>query len=217
MPHKHTRLLAGKPLIAWTIEEALKSKYLDGYVVSSDDAEIRKVAQEYGATTIKRPAELAQSDTPTLLALQHAVKFVESLHGKFDYIIEIRATSPLKTVEDIDGMIEKLIQTGADSVIGVTRLYDHHPQRAKHLWMGRLRDFLPEVSSGRRQDMLPEAYVRNGTVYALKRDVVMGKDAKLFGHVESIAYEMPEERSVNIDTEIDFKLAEVLMQERLGG
>jgi CMP-N,N'-diacetyllegionaminic acid synthase len=130
----------------------------------------------------------------------------------YDYIIEIRATSPLKTTEDIDGCIERLIETGADSVIGVTALEDHHPARAK--WLderGNIRDFIPEPQSGRRQDLTPKAYVRNGTIYALKRDAVMGVNGKLFGHVNSIGYEMPAERSVNIDTELDWKLAELLM------
>lgn len=186
-------------------------------MVSTDDAEISKVAQSYGVMTIKRPPHLAQDDTPTLPALQHAVEYVEYGHGKLDYIIEIRATSPLKTVDDIDGMIEMLLTTGADSVIGVTQLHDHHPRRAKHLDSGHIKDFLPEPVSGRRQDLLPEAYVRNGTVYALKRDAVMGANGKLFGHEHSLAFVMPEERSVNIDTEIDFKLCEILMQEREGG
>lgn len=165
---------------------------------------------------MRRPAYLAQDNTPTLPALIFTVQEMEFLNGYYDYIIEIRATSPLKTVADIDGMIERLLETGADSVIGVTQLHDHHPRRAKHLDSGRIKDFLPEPDSGRRQDLLPEAYVRNGTVYALKRDALMGPNGKLFGHENSVAYLMPEERSVNIDTEIDFRLCEVLMRERLG-
>jgi CMP-N,N'-diacetyllegionaminic acid synthase len=207
-------------MLAWTVEAALASKYLTDYVVSSNDALILRAAHIFGALTRGRPESLAQDDTPTLPALQYVVDDEEQLIGdgleyKYDYIIEIRATSPLKTTQDIDGCIERLIETGADSVIGVTALEDHHPARAKWLdEQGRIRDFVPENPSGRRQDLTPRAYVRNGTVYAFKRDAVMGENGKLFGHEFSVGYEMPAERSVNIDTPLDWDLAELLMQRR---
>jgi CMP-N,N'-diacetyllegionaminic acid synthase len=197
------------------LEAASKSKYLDEYYVSSDSEQILRLAQELYVGAILRPDALAQDDTPTLPALRHAVNRAEALHGRFDLIIEIRATSPLKTTEDIDRCIELLRKWDVDSVIGVTALEDHHPARAK--WLddeGRIRDFVPEPQSGRRQDLTPKAYIRNGTIYALKRDAVMGEHGKLFGHEFSLGYEMPAERSVNIDTELDWKLAELLMQER---
>jgi CMP-N,N'-diacetyllegionaminic acid synthase len=169
-----------------------------------------------GAEAYMRPDELAQDNTPTLPALQWAAKDIEANWlGEYDYIIEIRATSPLKTTQDIDGCIERLMETGADSVIGVTALEDHHPARAK--WLderGYIHSFLPENPSGRRQDLTPKAFIRNGTVYALKRDAVMGEHAKLFGHEFSVGYEMPADRSINIDTELDWDLAELLMQRR---
>jgi CMP-N,N'-diacetyllegionaminic acid synthase len=213
VPNKHTRIMCGKHMLAWTVEAAKASKYLTYYAVSSDDKGILDEAAKGGAYTYPRPYELAQDATPTLPALQWTVSAVEMVwQGMFDYIIEIRATSPLKTTEDIDGCIERLIETGADSVIGVTALEDHHPARAKWLdEQGRIRDFVPEPQSGRRQDLTPKAYVRNGTIYALKRDAVMGEHGKLFGHEFSLGYEMPAERSVNIDTELDWKLAELLM------
>jgi CMP-N,N'-diacetyllegionaminic acid synthase len=197
------------------LEAASKSKYLDEYYVSSDSEQILRLAQELYVGAILRPDALAQDDTPTLPALRHAVNRAEALHGRFDLIIEIRATSPLKTTEDIDRCIELLRKWDVDSVIGVTALEDHHPARAK--WLddeGRIRDFVPEPQSGRRQDLTPKAYIRNGTIYALKRDAVMGEHGKLFGHEFSLGYEMPAERSVNIDTELDWDLAELLMQER---
>jgi CMP-N,N'-diacetyllegionaminic acid synthase len=215
VPNKHLREMCGKPLLQWTLEAASKSKYLDEYYVSSDSEQILRLAQELYVGAILRPDALAQDDTPTLPALRHAVNRAEALHGRFDLIIEIRATSPLKTTEDIDRCIELLRKWDVDSVIGVTALEDHHPARAK--WLddeGRIRDFVPEPQSGRRQDLTPKAYIRNGTIYALKRDAVMGEHGKLFGHEFSLGYEMPAERSVNIDTELDWKLAELLMQER---
>jgi CMP-N,N'-diacetyllegionaminic acid synthase len=212
VPNKHLREMCGKPLLAWTVEAALQSKFLDEYYVSSDSEQILRLAQQLYVGAIPRPEGLAQDDTPTLPALRHAVNRAEALHGRFDLIIEIRATSPLKTTKDIDRCIELLKKWNVDSVIGVTALEDHHPARAK--WMddeGLIHDFIPEPQSGRRQDLTPKAYVRNGTIYALKRDAVMGEHGKLFGHEFSLGYEMPAERSVNIDTELDWKLAELLM------
>ena len=217
VPNKHIRNLGGKSVLAWTIEAALRSRLLNEYVVSSDNNKILDVASLYkNVFVIRRPSELARDDTPTLPALQHAVKQAEEEFRKqYDYIIEIRATSPFKTTDDIDGMIERLLHSGADSVIGVTALEDHHPARAKWLTPeGYIRDFVPEPSTGRRQDFIRKAYVRNGTVYALKRESVMGKDARLFGHARSIGYVMPAERSVNIDTELDFTIAELLAERR---
>lgn len=217
VPGKHVRDLCGKSVIAWTIEEVLKSRLVDAYIVSSDDDEILDIAGEYdGVQTIERPKELALDTTPTLPALQHAIHEYDPV-GIFDYIVEVRATSPLKTHEDIDGAAQMLVDSEADSVIGVTEMQDHHPRRAK--WLdekGVIHDFMPEPQSGRRQDCKPVAYIRNGTIYALKREIVMTANGKLFGHDLSLGYVMPEERSVNIDTEIDFKLCEILMRERLG-
>lgn len=207
VPGKHTRILCGKPVIAWTIEEVLKSKLIDDYVISSDSDDILDIALSYGVRVIRRPSELAQDTTPTLPALKHAI----TRSAPAEYIAEIRATSPLKTVEDIDIATRILVGTGAASVIGVTEVGDGHPMRLK--WInkdGEIRDFIPEPETGRRQDCKPKAYIRNGTIYAFKTPVI-----KLFGHKNSIAYIMPAERSVNIDTEIDYKLCEILMKERL--
>jgi CMP-N,N'-diacetyllegionaminic acid synthase len=218
VPGKHTRDLCGKPVIAWTIEAAMMAEGLTHYVVSSDDPEILDTAHGYGVWTIERPAELAQDTTPTLPALQHAVEWAQALWGlTYDYIVEIRATSPLKTAHDIDLAVYLLTESGADSVIGVCKLADHHPARIKWMENGRLRDWpgTVEPASGRRQDCQPAAYIRNGTIYALKRECVMGPDAKLFGHANSMGMEMSEEASVNIDTELDFKLCQLLMAERL--
>jgi CMP-N-acetylneuraminic acid synthetase len=212
VPGKHTRDLCGKPVIAWTIEEVLKSGLVDAYVVSSDDDDILNIASEYDEVKpLERPKELAKDTTPTLPALLHAVNEYDP-QGIFDYVVEVRATSPLKTHEDIDGAIRLLVDRDAESVIGMTEMQDHHPARAK--WLdkkGVIHDFIPEPESGRRQDCKPKAYIRNGTIYALRTPI-----ERLFGHEISLGYVMDAERSVNIDTEIDFKLCEILMRERLG-
>lgn len=207
VPNKHTRLLGDKPVIAWTIEEVLKCKNVDAYVVSSDDDEILDIASEYsGVYPIERPKHLALDTTPTLPALLHAVSQFDT-EGLFDYVVEVRATSPFKTHADIDGAVEMLIKSGAESVIGVTELDDHHPMRAK--WLdgnGYIKDWIAEPESGRRQDCLPKAYIRNGTVYALRMPI-----ERLFGHKHSLGYVMPAERSINIDTEMDWRLCQAMV------
>lgn len=214
VPDKHIRDLCGHPVLWYTLRAVIGCDLVDDYVVSSDDERILEIAAKEGVRTITRPASLAQDTTPTLPALRHAVTMMDVV-VKYDYIVEVRATSPLKTSLDIDCATAMLTGNNADSVIGVTPLEDHHPMRAK--WInpqGFIRDFIKEPESGRRQDLEPKAYVRNGTIYALTREAVMGAHSKLFGHDKSIAYIMPWERSINIDTMYDFMLCELLMKER---
>lgn len=216
VPGKHLRLLGQKPVLAWTVEVARAVLALDDYVVSSDSMEILLCAQRYGASrVVQRPKELAQDTTPTLPALQQVVGWWEDYTGKTaDYIVELRATAPFKTVDDVEQVIGRLTRTGADSVIGVVELGDGHPARIKQIVDGRLRDWpgCPEPASGRRQDCQPAAYLRNGSIYAFRRDAVMGPNARIFGHDFSLPYVMPAERSVNIDTELDFALCQVLAE-----
>lgn len=212
VPHKHTRKLEGKPVLAWTLEAVKRSKYIDEYYVSTDDPEIARVAYDWQVDVLHRPPQYCQDTSPTLPGLQWSVEVVEQIYRiKAGYVIEVRATSPFKTTEDIDGIIERLMESGADSVIGVSPLEDHHPARAK--WLdadGQIHDFIPEPAHGQRKLLEPKAYIRNGTVYAFRREAVMPPDGKLFGHEKSIGYVMPPERSVNIDDELDFALCELL-------
>jgi CMP-N-acetylneuraminic acid synthetase len=144
--------------------------------------------------------------------MQHAVAWAEKQEGvRYDYVIEMMCTNPMKTVEDIDACIEKLVKTGADSVIAVHRLEDHHPIRIKKIVDDRIVDFcLPEKPETRRQDLKPHAYIRSGSIYALKRDHLM-VEGRRYGSVESRPYILPEERAVNVDTELDFLIAEHLL------
>jgi CMP-N-acetylneuraminic acid synthetase len=120
-------------------------------------------------------------------------------------------TNPMKTVEDIDACIEKLTTSGADSVIAVHRLEDHHPARIKKIIDDRIVDFcIPEIPESRRQDLKPEAYIRSGSIYALRRDYLM-VEGRRYGSIESRPYILPNDRAVNVDTEIDFLVAEHLL------
>jgi len=211
---KNIRPILGIPLIGYTIAEALRSRFITRYIVSTDDEEIRQVALKYGAEApFLRPAEYSTDTASSVGALQHAVNWVEQEDGaRYDFVIEMMCTNPMKTVDDIDSCIDKLILTGADSVIAVHKLEDHHPIRIKKIVDDRIVDFcLQETAESRRQDLKPDAYVRSGSIYALRRDHLM-VDGRRYGSNDSRPYILPEERAVNVDTEIDFLIAEHLLR-----
>ena len=207
VPRKNIRLLAGKPLIAWTIDEAKKSKYIDRLILSSEDEEIIKVAREYGCEIpFKRPVEFAQDNTPGIEPVIHTIK---KLEPNYDYVVVLQPTSPLRTVEDIDGCIEKCIGSGALSCVSVCEA-EQSPY-----WMYKLNDNMklkPFVQHNeniyRRQD-LPRVYVLNGAVYVAKPQFIA--DNRSFLTSATIAYLMPRERSIDIDLELDFAFCEFLM------
>ncbi len=215
VPGKNIRLLAGKPLIAWTIEEALKSKYITRYIVSTDSEEIAEVAKKYGADVpFLRPPELAGDDTPTLPVLLHALHFCEKQDNvTYDIIADLRCTNPLKNRGDIDGAIKKIVGTDSDVVVGVSRLEDHHPARIKRIVNDALVDFWPEPMDGQRHLLKPDAYIRNGSIYvvwrsALEQGILLGGSDKIRPWI------MPPERSCNIDEEVDFLIAEAVLAKR---
>jgi CMP-N-acetylneuraminic acid synthetase len=213
VPRKNIKLIAGIPLIGYTIYEALKSKLITRYIVSTDDKEIQQVAIECGADApFLRPSKFSTDEASSVSAMQHAVDWVEQQEGiKYDYIVELMCTNPMKTVKDIDLSIEKLISTGADSVIAVHQLEDHHPARIKKIVDDKIVDFcIPEIPESRRQDLKPNAYIRSGSIYALKRNYLM-IDGKRYGSDNSRPYILPQERAINIDTKMDFMVAELIL------
>jgi len=215
VPRKNIRPVLGQPLIAYTICEGLRSSRITRLIVSSDDDEVRAIAQRYGAEApFRRPADLATDTATSTAALQHAVAWAEEDEGQlYDFIVELMVTNPLKTAQDIDAVIEKLIATKAESVIAVARLDDHHPARAKKIENDRIVDFCVPETSSRRQDLEPPAYVRNGAIYAMRRDVLMELGLR-FGSPDSRPYIMPPERSVNVDSETDLIVAEHYLKQR---
>jgi CMP-N-acetylneuraminic acid synthetase len=211
---KNIRPISGIPLIGYTISEALKSQFLTRYIVSTDSSKIQQLAIKYGAECpFIRPKELSTDEASSVSALQHAVDWIEDQEGEaYDFVVELMCTNPMKTVEDIDSSIEKLITTGADSVIAVHVLEDHHPARIKKIVNDKIEDFcIQEVPESRRQDLKPNAYIRSGSIYALKRNHLM-IDSRRYGSENSRPYILPVDRAVNIDTEIDFLIAEVLIK-----
>ena len=210
---KNIAMLNGKPMLAYSIEEALKSEYINRYVVSSDDEEILEVAKAYGAGAIKRPSHLAQDDTPSWDGIRHVLLQCEEQDGDYyDIIADIRCTNPLKTVEDIDGAIGKLIHTGADTVVGVSECT--HPYLIKQLFKDRIIDFGgPEPESYTRQDYSPKAYIRNGSIYISRRAAFM-EHIYIKASEETRPWVMPPDKSVNVNNELDMLLVSTLLRRR---
>lgn len=205
VPRKNIRDVAGKPLIAWTIEMAKKSQYIDRLILSSDDAEIIEVAQKWGCEVpFVRPATLAQDETPGIDPVIHAI---QTLSEKYDLVVLLQATSPLRTVEDVDGCISQLVESGAKACVSVVE-----PDKSPY-WMYRIDDnkrLVPLLEQGyeRRQD-LPETYALNGAVYVA--ECVWLESTKSFISPETTAYVMHESHSLDIDTETDLTISAFIL------
>lgn len=212
--NKNIVLLNSKPLIYYTIKEALKSKYLTDYIISTDSKKILNIAKKYKANVpFLRPSNLARDKSSSVLSLQHAVEFMEKKTlFKYDYIVELMCTNPLKNVIDIDSCIKKIIFKKADSVIAVNQIEDHHPARIKKIVNGKIKNFnVKEIPESRRQDLKPKAYVRSGSIYALKRDYLMKKNRR-YGSNKSYAYILPNERAINIDDKFTLMVAKMMLK-----
>ena len=210
LPGKNIKPFLGKPLIAYAIDAAKASKYVDRVLVSTDDNAIAAVANQFGADVpFNRPVELASDTATTLSVLQHAIEFVEQRAVSFEIIVLIQPTVPGVQTKDIDGVIEKLIQSGTNSCITVSEVSEP-PQ-----WMYRLEEdgrITPYIDAplARSQD-LQMLYRINGAVYATLRETLI-KGGKIIDNESCAAVVMPRERSVDIDTQTDFTIAEALLK-----
>jgi CMP-N,N'-diacetyllegionaminic acid synthase len=211
IPKKNLLILSGKPLIAWSIQQALASRFIDEVYVSSDSDEILAVSASYGAKSIKRPDHLATDTATSESALQHALEVLETEQRQpLDYIVFLQATSPLRTDTDIDSAIETLIANDGDSLLSCCRLgvffiweyQNDAPVGVNHDYKHRRR----------RQD-LKSQYLENGSIYVFKPEILKQHDNRLGGQI--CLYEMPQWQSVEIDVIEDKELCEWYMQTKL--
>jgi len=197
-----------KPLIFYTIKEARKTKEITNYIVSTDSSKIKKVAEKYKADVpFLRPKKFSKDNSSSASALKHALIECEKIFNKkFDYVVELMATNPLKKSKDIKSVIKIMLKNKSDSVIAVNQLFDHHPARIKKIIKGKLYDFaVKEKLESRRQDLKPNAFVRSGSIYAMSRRFVMNEKRYFSG--KSLAYILPLERTINIDDKNDLIIA----------
>ena len=209
---KNVRHVAGMPLIAWTILAAQDSRLINEIAVSTDDPEISTVAGRYGALVWQRPESLSRGEPGSIIrVLTHLVPYVERDYKPYDLIVLLQPTSPIRTGRDIDNVISLFADADVDSVISVYQVEDAHPS---HMYtMAADNELVPlpfgtEIS--RRQELSP-VYHRNGAIYAARRSLVMDNGTLMGGR--RIAYVMPREHSINIDSEYDLRLADTAVRE----
>ncbi|HEX6164359.1 MAG TPA: acylneuraminate cytidylyltransferase family protein [Vicinamibacterales bacterium] len=213
IPGKNLKLLAGRPLLDYSIDAANDTP-LDRLILSTEDARIANAARSMGCEVpFMRPAELARDETPHLPVIQHAVKWLQDHEGyRPDIVLTLQPTSPLRSAADIAAALRMLELSDADSVVSVTEVTAHaHPMR-----MLKVDDqgFATLFATGepvrkrinRRQD-LPKAWVMNGAIYACRTEVLFAAEPSLYGD-RVVAYPMPAERSISIDDLEDWAAAE---------
>lgn len=211
LPGKNIKELSGKPLIAWSIEHAKSCGDIDRIVVSTDDDDIATVAKKYGAEVpFIRPADLADDTASTVDVILHAINWLQKYENyQPEYILLLQPTSPLRSSEDIKCAIQMLKDKNIQAVVSVCET-DHHPWWSNILPDNRnMEDFLrPEILNKRRQD-LPIFYRLNGAIYLASADYLC--ECNGFFGPDTFAYEMSKERSVDIDSELDFILVSMLL------
>lgn len=210
VPRKNIRLLLDKPLIAYTIETALEIDFLDKVIVSTDDLEIAQISREYGAEVpFLRPYELATDEAKSIDVILHAMDWMEKEHGAFNLILLLQPTSPFRNREDIKAALDIFFEKNAKAVVSVCEA-EHSP-----LWMNTLnddlnmKDFIRKDILNKNRQELGKYYRINGAIYIAEWDYL--KQNKTFFGDKTYAYIMPKERSIDIDTEMDFKFAEFLI------
>lgn len=209
LPGKNTKLLAGKPLIEYTINASLLANELSGLVISSDDESVLSMGTRRKVQTIKRPSSLSGDSVPMIDVLLHSLSEVEE---SYDAVMVLQPTSPLRSSSDIDSAINLFINSGANSLVSVYKVDDHHPARMYKIVDETLSPLDGNLTSVNRQD-LPDIYHRNGAIYISKIDSMIKSHSILCNH--PTPYIMPLEKSVNIDNYLDFRVAEILIKDAI--
>ena len=211
IPRKNIRLLAGKPLIVHTIEQARQSRWVTETVVSTDDSQIASVSEAAGATVVHRPADISGDQASSESALIHAIhSLLQRGRSLPDLTVFLQCTSPVRRPGDLDAAVATLMQKGADSLLSVSPSH-------RFLWTeegGEARPINYDFQNRpRRQDMEPQ-YMENGSIYVFRTQALLNSGNRLSGKVA--LYPMDEEAAVDIDSMLDMKLAELILLERAG-
>ena len=218
LPGKHIKLLEGKPVIGYTIEAALAAKKLDKVVVSTEDSFIARVAEDFRAQVIKRPADLATDSANIDGALRHAVETVEKSGSKVDIVVWLQANLPIRKDGDIDAVIKKIIDSRADSVISVSAV-GWPLEKAYSINKGMIRPYWGKWAKLPRRQDYRDAYISNGAIYAIKRGCLMRKPGKNDGYdyffgKKRLAYLMEGFfYGIEIDDAQDFMLCEMFLKQ----
>jgi CMP-N,N'-diacetyllegionaminic acid synthase len=211
VPRKNIKALCGRPLFAYTIEACSKANFLSEFFVSTDDPEIAEIALQLGVQTLLHPRELSTGNAATIGVIRWDRKALIERRKVFSHLAIMRATSPFRTHDDIDSAIRLLSKkTEADSLVSVVATDGQHPIRLKRVDEdGFLVDaYESEGFSPKRRQELEPLFIRNGAIYIAAQEVI---DKRGLWGTKCLPFIMPAERSLNINTQFDFLLAELLM------
>jgi len=210
LPGKNIKPLLGKPLIQYSVEVALQTSSIDKVFVSTDDDNIAKVSRSIGAVVIDRPTELAQDDSPEWQAWQHAINWVKERYGEFETFISLPATSPLRSVKDVESAILRRSNIGADICIAIAPAsrspYFNMVKESSNNLIELVNK--PAKSISRRQDA-PEVFDITTVVYVANVEFIMKNNSLFDGNVTSV--KVPKHRAVDIDDMYDFNFAESIL------
>lgn len=208
LPGKNIRPLAGKPLIAWSIQQALAANCVDEVYVSTDDPDIANASKQAGARVIRRPPELAGDTATSESAIAHAISTLEKDGQSVDQIIFLQCTSPIRRPNDIDDAFDQYSKQAADSLLSVSESHHFFWRENREGWGEAINyDYRHRP---RRQDM-EQSYVENGSIYIFSGQHFKRWQNRLGGHV--VLHVMPEDSAYEIDSETDFRIVELLMQD----
>ena len=208
LPHKNILPVAGKPLLAYSVEHAVRSTLVDKTVVSTDDEAIASVAKEYGAEVIERPLELASDTATSESALLHTLDLVEAQGFRADLIVFLQCTSSVRRPQDIDDAIKTLLSEGADSLFSAT-------ESRRLLWRqegDKLSSLNYDYCSRQREQDMPEEFLENGSIFVFKPWVIRQYNNRLGGKIA--IYEMDYWSSFQIDSLEDFQLCEWVISQQ---
>jgi CMP-N,N'-diacetyllegionaminic acid synthase len=212
LPGKNIKKLAGKPLIAYTIEHAQSSRYIDRVIVSTDDAAIAQVARESGAEVpFIRPDYLAGDAVGTIDVLLHAIDWVEKEGYSFDVLVQLLVTTPLRVSGDIDACIELLYKENGDNVFSVAEAHRNPYFNMVEISSEGKVKLVKEGNFMSRQEA-PPVYDMNASIYVWHKEVLKQQKGLFLSNTR--IYKMPRERSVDIDDALDFRIAEMLLSDR---
>ena len=215
LKNKNIKILNGKPLIAWSIITAKKSKYLQNIIVSTDCSKIANISKKFGAEVpFLRPKKYAQDKSSSFSVIKHALDFLKTKDILYDYIVLLEPTSPIRDVSDIDYCIKKILRNKLDTLVSVSKIINQHPS---FLYFLSKKNFLKPYNKKqsnknvRRQD-ISSLYYLDGSLYISKVSSYLKN--KTFNHKKTQAFIVDQRKSLEIDSIYDFKLAQLLLRKK---
>lgn len=208
IPRKNIKPLNGKPVIAYSIESSTSNNLIENTFVTTEDAEIVEISKKFNAKIIPRPDELARDESTSVDVLLHALDYLEENYSLPDFFVLLQPTSPLRSSEDITNAIKLFNENDCNGLVSVC-VQDHGAMLNLSIDEGYLKNVTDKKHFQVRRQDLPQLYSPNGAIYITTPESM--RKSKTFFPEKTIPYIMPQERSVDLDSEFDFKFAEFLL------